>query len=89
MSRHKKAAGSRALHRFASTSVLTGLGVIVVLIIVSATYYSRQPGWPTIQVHHETIEQRLAPIGAVYAGNAGHAALEKAKAAAAQDAPAK
>lgn len=60
----------------------------IILLIVASITYSRQPD-ADFGSTQESIQQRLSPIGAVYAGDTGRAAMAAAKAAAAKAAASK
>lgn len=66
-------------------SQLIGLLVLVMftLIGVALYLYSKNPP-PTSPAHTEEVQQRIAPVGGVYAGDTGKAALAEAQAAAAK-----
>ena len=70
------------LHQF--LLLIVGLGVLtLVLIFSAAAIYDREPK-ETDPNTAQQIAARLAPAGAVYAGNTGRAAMEAAQAAAAK-----
>ncbi len=72
------------VHQFAK--LIGGLGVLtVVLILVALTIYRGEPKEtdPNVQAR---VAERLAPAGAVYAGNTGRAAMQAAADAAAKSA---
>ena len=66
-------------------SQLLGLLVLVMfaLIGVALYLYSKNPP-PSSPAHAEEVQQRIAPVGGVYAGDTGKAALAEAQAAAAK-----
>ncbi|MBS0583458.1 MAG: cytochrome c5 family protein [Proteobacteria bacterium] len=70
-------------------SQLIGFLVLVMLALIGlALYlYSKNPP-PTNPSHVEEVQQRIAPVGGVYAGDTGKAALAEAQAAAAKAAAA-
>jgi cytochrome c5 len=64
--------------------LIAGLCLLTVVLIVTAfTIYQREPA-ETNPNAPKAVAARLAPVGAVYAGNTGRAAMEAAKAAAAK-----
>jgi cytochrome c5 len=70
-------------------SQLIGFLVVVMFALIGlALYlYSKNPP-PTNPSHVEEVQQRIAPVGGVYAGDTGKAALAEAQAAAAKAAAA-
>lgn len=66
-------------------SQLIGFLVVVMFALIGlALYlYSKNPP-PTNPSHVEEVQQRIAPVGGVYAGDTGKAALAEAQAAAAK-----
>ena len=68
------------LKRFAM--LIGSLAVLAVLLASMATYiYDRNPP-PANSQHEEQLAQRLAPVGGVYAGDTGRAAMQAAQEAA-------
>ncbi|KRF02071.1 cytochrome C [Frateuria sp. Soil773] len=64
--------------------LLLGLGILTVLLLVMANViYSREPKETNPNVPKQTAA-RIAPAGAVYAGNTGRAAMQAAQEAAAK-----
>lgn len=62
--------------------VIVVLAIFAVCLLVAASYiYSQQPDKQATNVEQNT-KQRLAPVGSVYAGDTGRAAMASAKAAA-------
>ncbi|HNV08497.1 MAG: c-type cytochrome [Dokdonella sp.] len=62
--------------------LITFLVVVCILLILLGAYiYSRHPS-PENPAQAKLVDQRLAPVGAVYAGATGQAAIEAAAAAA-------
>ena len=70
-------------------SMVIGFLVLVMfaLIILAMYLYSKNPP-PTNPAHTEEVQQRIAPVGGVYAGDTGKAALAAAQEAAAKAAAA-
>lgn len=66
--------------------VIAGLVVVAVILGITAWYiYSQQPAYSaTLPDMAQTTSQRLQPIGGVYAGDTGRAAMAAAKASAAK-----
>ena len=70
-------------------STLIGILVLVMFLLIGVALYlySKNPP-PTNPSHVEEVQQRIAPVGGVYAGDTGKAALAAAQEAAAKAAAA-
>lgn len=66
-------------------SMVIGFLVLVMFVLIGLALYLYSKNPPPINpAHTEEVEQRIAPVGGVYAGDTGKAALAEAQAAAAK-----
>ena len=68
------------LKRFAIMIAMLAV-LVVLLVVLSSCLYERNPAMPNAD-HEKFVAERIAPVGGVYAGDTGRAAMQAAQEAA-------